>query len=168
VRRPNRAELAALHAAHRPDTPLSFDDFARSQARKVNEGRYRGREYFVRFVKWPNEVEETYGDRHFRPLGRVTVRMRVTDDRDALFTPCRYPVARVTFLDGPPVDDLVEAISFRGRFSAQVQAGEWATARGSLERVIPQQGGHSGSVYHRLVIGGQAGDYLLAQHPEAT
>jgi uncharacterized protein len=164
VRRPNPAELAALHAAHRPDTPLSFDDFCRSQARKVNEGRYQGREYFVRFVKWPTEVEEKYGDRRFQPLGRVTVRMRVTDERDALFTPCSYSVERVIFLDGAPVDNLEKTVSFRGRFSAQVRAGERATAQGSLERVIPQNGG----VYHRLVVGGQAGDYLLAQQPEGT
>jgi hypothetical protein len=166
VRRPNPAELAALHAAHRPDTPLSFKDFGRSQARKVNEGRYQGREYFVRFVKWPDEIGETYGDCHFQPLGRVTVRMRVTDDRDALFTPCRYRVERVTLVDGAPVDDLHQVVSFRGRFSDQVRAGEWAIARGSLERVIPRDGGQSGGICHRLVVGGQAGDYLLAQQPE--
>jgi len=58
LRRPNREELAALHATHRPDTPLSFADFVRLQARKVHAGRFRGREVFIRFVKWPAEVGE--------------------------------------------------------------------------------------------------------------
>ena len=158
VRRPNREEMAALHAAHRPDTPLSFADFFRLQTRKVNEGRFRGRQYFVRFVKQPAEVGERYGDRRFETLGRATIRARVTNDRDAIFTPCRYAIADVAFLDGPHVTDLQEVASFRGRFSEQVRAGEWAIAQGSLERVVPA----SGSTYHRLIVGGTAGDYLLS------
>jgi len=157
LRRPNREELAAIHAVHRLDTPLSFADFARLQARKVNEVRFLGREVFIRFVKWPDEVEERYGDRRFEPLGPAVIRARVTDNRDAIFTPCRYAVEDVTLLEGPPVADLREVVSFRGRFSGQVRAGEWAVARGSVERVVPQ----TGPAYHRLVIGGQPGDYLL-------
>ncbi|RLC64831.1 MAG: hypothetical protein DRI80_00290 [Chloroflexota bacterium] len=182
LRRPNREELAALHAMHRPDTPLSFAEFARLQARKVNEGRFQGRSCFIRFVKWPAEVGERYGDRRFEPLGSATIRARVTDDRDAIFTPCRYAVEDVTFLetapflrpgglcvtlgaqtvtfpDGSPVADLREVVSFRGRFGEQVRVGEWAIARGSLERVVPR----NGPAYHRLVVGGRAGDYLLEE-----
>jgi predicted nucleotidyltransferase len=165
VRRPNWEELSALHAMHRPDTPLSFTDFTRLQNRKVNEGRFQGREYFVRFVKWPAdgrhpaESGERYGDRCFEPLGEVTIRARVTDDRDAIFTPCCYSVADVTFLDGSSVADLREVTSFRGRFSEQVRSGEWAVARGSLERVAFRVK----TGYHRLVVGGRAGDYLVSE-----
>jgi predicted nucleotidyltransferase len=164
LRRPNPEELAALHAAHRPDTPLSLADFSRLQNRKVNEGRFHGRECFIRFVKQPAEVEERYGDPRFEPLGPARVHARVTDDgdaavaeRDGIFTPCRYAVEAVTFLEGTPVDDLREIVSFRGRFSEQARVGEWAVARGSVERVIPR----SGPAHHRLVVGGQAGDYLM-------
>ncbi len=171
VRRPNPEELEALHAAHHPDTPLSLADFSRLQNRKVNEGRFRGRECFFRFVKQPTEVEERYGDPRFEPSGPARIRARVTDDgdaavaegdaavaeRDGIFTPCRYAVEAVTFLEGTPVADLREIVSFRGRFSEQVRAGEWAIAQGSLEQVIPR----SGPAHHRLVVGGQVGDYLM-------
>jgi predicted nucleotidyltransferase len=167
VRRSSREELATLHAAHRPDTPLSFPDFVRLQARKVNEGYFRDRPYFIRFVKQPAEVAEQYGSRRFELLGSATIRARVTDDHDTIFTPCHYAVAEVTFLDGPPVADLQEIASFRGRFSEQVRAGEWAVARGSLERVIPRVGSES-SAYSRLVVGGRAGDYLLAESSSST
>lgn len=161
LRRPDRAELAALHAEHAPDTPLPFADFARLQARKVNELRFRGREVFVRFVKRAAEVGERYGDRRFQPLGRVTVQARVTDDRDAMFTPCRYAVTDVTILDGPThaAADLREVVSFRGRFSDQARNGEWVVGRGTLERVAPRDAPD----HHRLVVGGQAGDYLTTR-----
>ena len=158
MRRPNSEELAALHASHRPDTPLSLADFVRLQNRKVNEGRFRGREVFIRFVKRPAEVKERYGDPRFEPLAPATIQARVTDDRDGIFTPCRYVVEAVTFLEGTPVADMQEIVSFRGRFSEQVRAGEWAVARGSLEQVISQ----SGPTHHRLVVGGQVGDYLIS------
>jgi predicted nucleotidyltransferase len=159
VRRLNSEELAELHASHRPDTPLSLADFVRLQNRKVNEGRFRGREVFIRFVKRPAEVKERYGDPRFKSLAPATIQARVTDDRDGIFTPCRYAVEEATFLDGPPVANLREIVSFRGRFSEQARAGEWAVARGSVERVIPR----SGPAHHRLVVGGRAGDYLLAR-----
>lgn len=161
MRRPNQEELAALHAAHRPDTPLSLADFARLQTRKVNEGRFRGRECFIRFVKRPAEVEERYGDRRFEALGSARIRARVTDAHDAIFTPCRYGVEDVTFLDGPSVANLQEVVSFRGRFSDQARVGEWTIARGGVERVVSQ----ADRTYHRLVVGGQPGDYMLTRPP---
>ncbi len=157
VRRPSQDELATLHTMHRTDTPLSLADFCRLQRRKVNEGRFRGREYFIRFVKHPPELDERYGDCRFEALGIATVRMRVMDARESIFTPCRYWVEKVRFLQGEAVDSLKEAVSFRGRFSDQAHTGEWVEARGCVERVTFQ----TGASWHRLVIGGKAGDYLL-------
>jgi predicted nucleotidyltransferase len=158
VRRLDQGELRRLHAAHRPDTPLTFQDFARLQRRKVNEGRYRDRAFFVRFVKQPEEFGERYGERRYQFVGRATVRATVHDDSDAIFTPCRYGVRRITVLEGPQVDDVREIVSFRGRFSDQLRAGEVAEACGGMERVVDE----AGIGYHRLVIGGEAGDWLLA------
>ena len=159
IRRLREAELAALHSEHCADTPLTFDEFARLQRRKVNELRFGGRETFIRFVKLPEEVDQRYGDHRFRLLRQATIRARVTDDRDAIFTPCRYGVSDARFLGGSLLPELQEIVSFRGRFSDQVQVGEWAIARGRLEQVI----GSKTPPYQRLVVGGRAGEYLLAR-----
>jgi predicted nucleotidyltransferase len=157
LRRPRGEELAAIHAMHREDTPLSAADFARLQAGKVNEGRFAGRPYFVRFVKLPAEVPERYGDPRFAPAGQALVEARIVDDRDALFTPCRYALRELRFLEGPPVADLGEVVSFRGRFADQARTGQRVRARGALERVVwrgrPEM--------TRLVVGGRPGDFLL-------
>lgn len=157
ARRLDHEELRELHAAHRPDTPLSFHDFARLQQRKVNEGCYRDRAFFIRFVRQPDEFGERYGEWRYQFVGRATLRATVDDDRDAIFTPCCYGVRDVAVLDGPQVDDLREIVSFRGRFSDQLRAGEVAEASGSIERVVHE----AGESYHRLVVGGRAGDWLL-------
>jgi predicted nucleotidyltransferase len=157
VRRPRGKELTAIHEMHREDTPLSGADFARLQAGKVNEGRFAGRPYFVRFVKLPAEVPERYGDPRFAPAGRALVEARVVDDRDALFTPCRYALREPLFVEGPHLADLGEVVSFRGRFADQARVGQRVRARGALERVIWRERADM----TRLVVGGQPGDFLL-------
>ena len=157
VERPRGEELAAIHAVHREDTPLAAADFARLQAGKVNEGRFAGRPYFVRFVKLPAEVPERYGDPRFVPAGRALVEARVVDDRDALFTPCRYSISEVRYLEGARADDLRGVVSFRGRFADQARTGQRVRAYGAVERVVWRDGRET----TRLVVGGRPGDYLL-------
>lgn len=165
VARPRGEELAAIHAVHREDTPLSAEEFARLQARKVNEGRFAGRPFFIRFVKLQDEGRERWGDPRFAPAGTALVEARVTDDRDALFTPCRYAIAEPTSLDGARVDDLREVVSYRGRFAEQARRGQRVRAYGALERAIWSDGREA----LRLMVGSRPGDYLLAleEDPDA-
>jgi len=159
VRPLDRNQLMSLHASHRPEVPLTFADFACLQARKVNEFIFEEFQCFIMFVKWPDEWGERYADPAFEQLGSAKILARVKDDRDSIFTPCRYLIEDVIFLMGGPGSDLREIISFRGLFSDQARAGEWVLAKGSLERVIPQ----SAPVYYRLTVGGQVGDYLVSR-----
>ncbi|MCR4408293.1 MAG: hypothetical protein NUW24_15470 [Anaerolineae bacterium] len=159
----NEQELRALHAAHAMDTGVPLADFIHLQRRKVNEGRYQGRGYFIRFVKDVTETGEKYGDRRYTPLGPARIRALVTDDSETIFTPCRYGLERVRFLVGEWVADLREVVSYRGRFCEQARAGEEIVAQGILERVTSQS---DDMVYHRLVVGGQRGDYLVARGEE--
>lgn len=157
LERPGAADLVAIHAQHRADTPLTAAEFARHQAAKVNEGVFRGRPYFVRFVKLPEEVRERWGEPRYESLGHALLEARVADATDAIFTPCRYRLREPRPLEGPACGDLEEIVSFRGRFADQARTGERVRARGSLERVI--RGGRPAST--RLVVGGP-GDYLVS------
>jgi len=166
VRRPNEEETRELYASRSQDTPMSFEDFVRLERRKVIQGRFRGCEYFIRFVKAcpepcrraPAEVGESYGDRRYTSLGQAEIEATVADTSEAIFTPCTYRVEDVRFTDGAAVDDLREITSFRGRFCEQAQEGERAIARGKLERVVAREG----EVYHRLLLGGR-GDFMIVK-----
>jgi predicted nucleotidyltransferase len=164
VARPDRDELAAIHAVHRVETPLSPADFARLQAGKVNEGRFAGRPYFARFVKLPADVPERYGDPRFLAVGMAVVEALVIDDRDALFTPCRYAVGEAKSLAGIHLHGLREVVSFRGRFADQARAGQRVRALGEVERVVWRDRPET----TRLVVGGRPGDYLLALEDEGA
>ncbi len=159
VRRPQGEELAAIHLAHRQETPLSTAQFLRLQAWKVNEGRFCGRGFFVRFVRRPDEVAERYGDPRYEPVGPAVVEAHVVEATEALFTPCRYFVDDVAVdgsRDAPGARALREIVSFRGRFADHARAGERVRARGTIERVVPR----AAPPFHRLVVG-TPGDYLV-------
>jgi uncharacterized protein len=156
LRRPDEAELAVLHQAHAPDTPLSLADFVRTQRRKVNEGRFRGRSVFARFMKEPAEYGERYGDHLYRPLGTVTVQGVISDDRDAIFTPCCYGLQTPVTLEGVRAFSPDTIVSYRGRFSDQAHVGEQVEVHGTLEEVTPRVG----PSHHQVVVGSAAGDYL--------
>ncbi len=138
ITRPRPEHLGVIHEAHSSETPLDAREFARLQARKVNECRYQDRSVFVRFVKLRSEAAAAFGAESVENLGPAEIRARVTDAADALFTPCRYGIDSVSFLSGEPVDHVRDIVSFRGRFAEQLRDGETALARGTLERVVPR------------------------------
>lgn len=168
VRRLNAEEMRELYASRSQDTPMGFEEFTWLEGRKVIQGRFRGCEYFIRFVKDPVEIDDRYGDRRYTSLGQAGIEAVVADASEAIFTPCTYRVEGVRFkappqspptfggkTDGLEVNDLREIASFRGRFCEQAMEGERVQAKGKLERVVAMEG----EVYHRLLLGGR-GDSL--------
>jgi len=153
----DRKGLEELYAFRSQDTPMSFEDFSRTEGRKVIQGKFRGCEYFIRFVREPAELGEGYDDKRYASLGQAEVEVTVTDTSEAIFTPCSYKVGDVRLVRGQPAAPLLEEIvSFRGRFCEQAREGERVRARGKLERVITK----GGTIHYRLLLGG-AGDFMI-------
>lgn len=134
---------------------VPLERYVEQERRKVYQGRFRGRRFFIRFVK---EAKERYGDLRYRSLGRAEVVARVVDAGGAMYTPCTYLVDDVEFVRGVEVEGLTEIASFRGRFCDQAGEGERVAAGGKVEAVIDA----AGSIHYRLLLGGSADDYLLA------
>ena len=158
VRKLDEWELRRLHALRSQDTPMSFEDFVRLEGRKVIQGKFQGCEYFIRFIKSPSEVGESYGDRRYTSLGQAEIEATVVDASEAIFTPCVYKIEDVQFIEAQHAAPLPgEIASFRGRFCEQAREGERVHARGKLERVITREG-----IHHRLLLG-RPGDFMVVK-----
>jgi predicted nucleotidyltransferase len=161
VRRLGEEETRQLYASRSQDTPADFEDFVRLEGRKVIQGKFRGCEYFIRFVKAPAEVEENYGERRYNPLGQVEIEAIVVDASEAIFTPCTYKLGDVQYVGAQSAEAqrvlplCEEIVSFRGRFCEQALEGERVIAKGKLERVVTREG----KTYHRLLLG-RRGDFM--------
>jgi predicted nucleotidyltransferase len=154
------AGMKELYRQRNADTPMSFKDFADLEKRKVNQGSFRKRTYFIRFIEDIGEWGEGYGFRHYTPMGRARISASIADAQKAIFTPCRYMLAESRSTDGTPIPVVEEITSFRGRFCEQARTGETVIAEGTLERVQTQKG----ETWCRLLLGNSPNDTMIVQH----
>ena len=150
-------ELRRLFGFRSKDTNVSFEDFVRTESRKVLQGRYDEYDYFVRCVKDWGEINERYGDLHYSNVGYTRIRATIIGDSEAIFTPCTYRVENVRILEGKISKRISEIVSFRGRFCEQAEKNEMVVAQGKLERVRSEKG----EEYFRLLLGNTPSDFMV-------
>jgi predicted nucleotidyltransferase len=153
----SRDELRNLFGFRSKDTSMSFEDFVRTESRKVLQGKFEGHDYFVRCVKGWHEINEQYGSVVYRSAGYARIRARVKDDSQMIFTPCHYEIGEVDVVEGSKVKAIKEIVSFRGRFCEQARNGEFVKAQGKIESV--QERGKK--VFYRLLLGNNVSDYMI-------
>lgn len=157
VRPYSRDGVRRLFDFRSKDTVTSFEDFVRTESRKVLQGTFMRRDYFIRFVKDWNEVEEEYGTIRYKSVGYARIKAKVTDDSEMIFTPCCYKIEDVKVIDGTHVQTIEEIVSFRGRFCEQAKNGETVVAQGKVERV--QKLGER--EHYRLLLGNKTSDHMI-------
>jgi uncharacterized protein len=157
LRRLDSQGLRELYAERVKDTHMDFRKFVDLEKRKVNQGTFRKRPYFIRFIKKTHEANLIYGQRRYIPLGNAAIEASIADDRESIFTPCRYQLTDVRILQGPKQISPKEIVSFRGRFCEQARVGDSIMAAGTLERIKSA----TGEVWHRLLLGNDAKDTMV-------
>jgi len=151
-------ELRKLYHFRYQDTRVSFKDFMRTESRKVLQGKFEGRDYFVRLVKDWSEIQEEYGVVRYRNIGYARIRAEIEDDSEAILTPCSYKLKRVEVLEGVRLHSIKEVASFRGRFCEQARIGEVVIAQGKVEHVIDNKENRE---YFRLLLGNKPSDFMV-------
>jgi len=154
LRRYDKESLEKLYKERSLETPMVFKAFAELESRRVLEGLFKSREYFIRLIREP-WGDDVYGVYTCMKMGIVEARLWIEDDSESIYTPCRYRVGVEEIIKGPKAE-IEEIYTLRGRFNEIAKKGEVVLARGSLERV--EYG--SGKVKYRLYLGGP-GDYML-------
>jgi predicted nucleotidyltransferase len=153
-------DLERLYEFRSKDTRMPLRDFIQIERAKYMQGKFRGRDFFMRFLLDWNEVDEKYGDRIYVHSGYAEVEARVVGDSDSIFTPSRYLIDEVKTLEGEKTSSLKEIASFRGRFCEQARKGDRVIARGKVEKVVKKDG----TEYFRLVLGAKPSDYMIKKH----
>jgi hypothetical protein len=150
-------ELQELFKFRVKDTQTSFEDFVRTESRKVLQGKFKKRDYFMRFVKDWNEIKAEYGAIRYKNVGYAKIKAVAEDDSEAIFTPCSYKIKNVETIEGVrfPIEEIA---SFRGRFCEQARTGEAVIAQGKVERVMDNWQNRE---YFRLLLGNKPSDYMI-------
>lgn len=132
------------------DTGIELKRFVGSEKRKLLHGYFGGTEYFIRLVRIPDKAEISS-----KPVGTVKGEATISDDRESIFTPCRYELKEVRIVEPADVRGVTELVSYRGKFTEQARKGNRVEFRGTLEEAL-----YSSGTKFRIVLGGK-GDYLL-------
>ena len=154
----DRRELRRLFDFRSKDTHVSFEDFVRTEARKVLQGKFMRMDYFIRCVKDQAEVQEGYGDVRYKNVGYARIRAVIADVFEAVFTPCTYKIENTRVIDGTRLEPITEIVSFRGRFCEQASEGEIVEAQGKVECVKNLRASRE---HFRLLLGNKPSDFMI-------
>jgi len=154
-------EFKNLFNFRKKDTYMRFNDFKRVESRKAFQGMFLGTNFFIRFVKNWNQITQKYGDIKYKNFGEAKISAIVSDDSEALFTPCTYKIDNVKIISGKKRVSIQEIVSFRGRFCQQAKQKEEIIAQGKIEKV---QIKNKKRPYYRLLLGSKPTDYMILSH----
>ena len=157
---------------------ISFQKFLQYEVRKLHQGKFRTREFFIRFLKHSNrdeyKNENQFENRKIKSLGRIGLSGEVTNDEFWWTTPSRVQIADVAIQNSNmlipdahdllrnnylKITDIYQIFSLRGRFTENVRLLERFHVSGSLELVIPNEK----EPYLQLSLGTTPEDYFYVQ-----
>ncbi|UCH01843.1 MAG: hypothetical protein JSV20_08410 [Candidatus Bathyarchaeota archaeon] len=139
-------------------TDVSFDQYVFHEVRKSFQGYFMGREFFMRYVRDYDEIKTVYGETRYTTLGYAKIKGLITDDSDAIFTPCKYMLRKAETISGKDYGPIEEIVSLRGRFSEQAKEDEEIIAQGKIERVATK-----GHCHNRLLLGNYTTDFMVSK-----
>jgi hypothetical protein len=142
---------------------ISFKEFIRSEQRKLHQGKFHGIDFFIRYIKSPNDWKGNFYDYQYKNYGRIKAKALVIDSKDSIFTPCTYKIKALKILDKKStlnkinLEDILEIKSFRARFCEHAKEGETVLVEGKLEKVVFK----NELEYFRILLTDQTKDKML-------
>ncbi|TKJ22716.1 MAG: hypothetical protein CEE43_05670 [Promethearchaeota archaeon Loki_b32] len=119
---------------------IPFNDFLRSEQRKLHQGKHMNHDFFIRYIKSPKDWNGNFYDYQYKNIGRIRLKADILDSKDSIFTPCSYKINPIKILksnfNAKDIDmrDINEINSFRGRFCEHVKKSEKVIVEGKLEK----------------------------------
>lgn len=142
---------------------ILFEDFMKSEQRKLHQGKYRNCDYFIRYVKSPEDWNGDFYDYQYKNFGRIKLKAKILDSKDSIFTPCSYKIKPLKVLDKKSVlnkvklKDILVINSFRARFCEHAKDGEIVLVEGKIEKVNYK----NRLEYYRVLLTDQTQDKML-------
>jgi len=142
---------------------IQFEDFLKSEKRKLHQGKYFGLDFYIRYIKSPEDWKGSYYDYQYINLGRIKIKAEILDSINSIFTPCSYKIKCIKILEKKlnsadiDIKKINEINSFRGRFCEQARNGEIVLIEGKLENVKFREEDD----YYRILLSDQVKDKMI-------
>ena len=142
---------------------ISFKEFMRSEQRKLHQGKFHGNDFFIRYIKSPNDWKGKFYDYQYKNCGRIKAKGLIIDSKDSIFTPCSYKIKTLKILEKEStlekinLKKILEINSFRARFCEHAKEGDTVLVEGKLEKVLFK----NELEYFRIILTDQTKDKML-------
>jgi len=142
---------------------LTLEEFLRSEKNKLHQGKYKGIEFFIRYIKSPEDWQGKFSDYKYKNCGRIEIKAQIIESHDSIFTPCTYKIKVKNILyenvniKELNIKDILEVSSFRGRYCEQAVKGDNVLIEGKLERVSYK----NEKPYYRILLIDQKRDKMI-------
>ncbi|MHA2181374.1 MAG: hypothetical protein ACXAAH_08125 [Promethearchaeota archaeon] len=142
---------------------ISFNEFMKTEQRKLHQGKFHDHDFFIRYIKSPEDWNGNFYDHQYKNYGRIQAKVLVTNSKDSLFTPCTYKIEALEILDKETslkdinLKKISEINSFRARFCEHAKEGETVLVEGKLEKVVFK----NELEYFRILLTDQIKDKML-------
>lgn len=162
-RKYNKKEFLSHYKWRVGGSDISFDDFMKSEQRKLHQGIFKGTEFFIRYIKSREDWQGTFYDYKYNNCGRIKLKAEILNDSESIFTPCSYKIKVIKVLESNipykklNINNLKKIVSFRSRFSEQANQGENVFVEGKLEKVIFQDN----IIFFRIILTDQVKDKMI-------
>lgn len=164
LRRTSEDKLKRLYYERKIYKIMDFETYRLHEYRKMQEGNFGGRDFFIRFIR-DCDQHHKYGFFRYKNIGRIKAKVKIIDDYESIFTPAKYIVKILEIIE----DDLIEEIdvnkefwiySFRGRYCQQAFSGEVTEVAGKIEKVIKNED----LVAYRILLSKDGEDYMISNN----
>ncbi len=143
--------------------PINLGEAERLFSRKWNIGVFEHTSFSLHPVKLEEETTDKYGDKIYRPEGKIILQAVVADSQDSIFLPGTYKVEEVKVV-GNGSTDIREVVTYEDLYCGVAEAGEVISVRGKLEHVEDIQ---TGLEYDRVIVGsteGRGKEYIVPKN----
>jgi predicted nucleotidyltransferase len=141
VRKYNLDEYKSHYEWRVGGSNIPFKDFLRSEQRKLHQGKFFNRDFFIRYITSPEDWNGNFYDYQYENCGRIKLKAEIIDSKFSIFTPCLYKINPIKILEKESVSkkiklkDISSINSFRGRFCEHAREKEKVVVEGKLEKV---------------------------------
>ncbi|MBY9007458.1 MAG: hypothetical protein KGD63_11940 [Candidatus Lokiarchaeota archaeon] len=159
-RRYHTEELKSHYNFRAGGSDISINDFVKYEKQKLHQGKYYNLDFYIRYIKSPEDWNEDYYDYEYKDLGIIKIMAKITNANDSIFTPCKYKIDVIRILEclhKIDQNDIKEIISYRGRFCEHARKRDFVMVEGKLEKIIIKKQGF----YYRIILGNNKKDKML-------
>ncbi|WP_457559361.1 hypothetical protein [Candidatus Harpocratesius sp.] len=148
-------QLQKLYKMRVPAHHIPFHTFTHMELRKLHQGFFKNREFFIRYFEFENRESyakiNQFENQKIQTFGKIEVEAQVIGDEYWWITPCKVELGNIQIIQYPVlnhekqkildnfginIEQIRQIFTLRGRFTENVRLLEKVRIRGTLELII--------------------------------